>query len=111
MDPGPPTPSKGSSLRLVELKAEARYARERYELYRARAYGPRPTSAGRLRELERTSKLADNRLDRAKADHGKAGSGEGRPRTTRSWWVTAACQGCAFSATAGLGQHAATGPG
>jgi hypothetical protein len=82
MDPGPPAPSKGSSLRLGELEAEARYARERYQLYRARAYGPRPTSAGRLRELERTSKLADNRLDRAKADqgrlapHGASGIGE-----------------------------------
>jgi hypothetical protein len=70
-DSGPPIPSKGSSLGLVELEAEARYARERYRLYRARAYGPRSTSAGRLRELERTSTLADSRLDRAKADQGQ----------------------------------------
>jgi hypothetical protein len=54
--------------RLVELEAEARYARERYQLYRAKAHGPRLTSPGRLRELERTSKLAEGRLDRAKAD-------------------------------------------
>ena len=63
-------PRRRSRLRLVELEAEARHARERYQLYRAKAYGPRLTSAGRLRELERTSKLADGRLDRAKAEHG-----------------------------------------
>ena len=53
---------------LVMLEAEARYARERYELYRARAYGPRLTSASRLRELERKSKFAESRLNRARAD-------------------------------------------
>ena len=63
-----PGPSRGSTLPLAELEAEARYARERYELYRARAYGPRLTSAGRLRELERKSKVARRRLDRARAD-------------------------------------------
>ena len=63
-----PGPSRGSTLPLAELEAEARYARERYELYRARAYGPRLTSAGRLRELERRSKMARRRLDRARAD-------------------------------------------
>ena len=63
-----PGPSKGSTLPLADLEAEARYARERYELYRAKAYGPRLTSAGRLRELERKSKLAASRLHRARAD-------------------------------------------
>jgi hypothetical protein len=53
---------------LVELDAEERYARERYQLYKARAYGSRLTSAGRLRELERRSKLAKRRLDRARAE-------------------------------------------
>jgi hypothetical protein len=56
------------SLTLLMLEAEARYARDRYELYRARAYGPRLTSARRLRELERKSKFAEGRLDRARAD-------------------------------------------
>jgi len=60
--------SNGSNARLVELEAEARCARERYQLYRAKAYGPRLTSAGRLRELERQSKFAEKRLDRAKAE-------------------------------------------
>jgi hypothetical protein len=53
---------------LVEFEAEERYARERYQLYKARAYGSRLTSAGRLRELERSSKLAKRRLDRARAE-------------------------------------------
>ena len=56
-------------LHLVELETEARYARERYQLYRAKAYGPRPSSAKRLLELERVSMLAEGRLQRAKAKH------------------------------------------
>jgi hypothetical protein len=75
MDSGTTTPSQGSNGWLVELEAEARHARERYRLYRAKAYGPRLTSAGRLRELERKSKLAQSRLDRAKADRGLARDG------------------------------------
>jgi hypothetical protein len=51
---------------LVMLEAEGRYARERYQLYKAKAYGSRLTSAARLRELERSSKLAKGRLDRAR---------------------------------------------
>jgi hypothetical protein len=58
-----------SLLRLVELETEARYARERYQLYRAKAYGPQPTSARRLLDLERTSILAAGRLQRAKVKH------------------------------------------
>ena len=48
------------------LEAEARYARERYQLYRAKAYGPRATSEARLRELQRTSEGAEARLKRAR---------------------------------------------
>lgn len=66
MDSG--TPRAGKNLRLVALEAEARYARERYQLHKAKAYGSRPTSSGRLRELERTSKLAERWLDRARAE-------------------------------------------
>ena len=62
--------------RLDELEAEARYARERHQLYRARAYGPRLTGAGRLRELERESKLAETRLQRAKTGQGRTGEGD-----------------------------------
>ena len=64
------TPGAGTiaNASLVELEAEERYARERYQLYKARAYGSRLTSAGRLRELERRATLAKSRLDRAKGD-------------------------------------------
>lgn len=70
MGSGAPGSGKGLNARLVALEAEARYARERCQLYRARAYGPRLTSTGRLRELERTSKLADRLLDRERAEQG-----------------------------------------
>jgi hypothetical protein len=55
--------------RLEELRADARYHRERRDLYRAKAYGPRPTSPARLRELERTSVLSEARLRRAEQEH------------------------------------------
>jgi hypothetical protein len=48
--------------RTEELRELARYARERRDLYRARSYGSRPTSATRLRELERQSDQAEARL-------------------------------------------------
>ena len=48
------------------LEAEARYARERYQLYRAKVYGPRPTSMTRLRELQRIHEGAEDRLHRAR---------------------------------------------
>ena len=57
---------------LAELEAEARYAQERYRLYRARAYGPRTTSPARLRELERRSNLAESRLDRVRTGQDRA---------------------------------------
>jgi len=37
---------------LAALRADARYARERYELYRAKSYGMQATRPERLRELE-----------------------------------------------------------
>jgi hypothetical protein len=60
--------SNGSNVRLLELEAEARHADARYRLYQAKAYGPRLTSPGRLRELERISRLAESRLQRARAE-------------------------------------------
>jgi hypothetical protein len=58
----------GSPL-LQELRAEARYARERYDLYRAKMYGLRPSSIARLRELERMHEGAEARLRRAQEQH------------------------------------------
>jgi hypothetical protein len=51
--------------RTPELRADARYARERYELYRARVYGSRPTSPVKLRELEQAATRAQERLEHA----------------------------------------------
>jgi hypothetical protein len=47
------------------LQAEARHARERRDLYRAKMYGQRPTSIGRMKELERAHLGAEARLRRA----------------------------------------------
>ena len=49
------------------LRDEARYRRERLDLYRARLYGGRATSPGKLRELQRASDGAAARLRRAEA--------------------------------------------
>ena len=51
---------------LAELEAQARYHRDRLALYRARAYGSKPTSESRLRELARISAAADARLRHAR---------------------------------------------
>jgi hypothetical protein len=50
------------------LRDEARYRRERLELYRARLYGGRAVSQSKLRELQRASDGATARLERAVAD-------------------------------------------
>ena len=55
-------------LRVAELEAEARFARERHQIYRAKSYGPRPTSPSRLRELEKKANVAAARLDRARGE-------------------------------------------
>lgn len=54
--------------RTDELRELASYARRRRDLYRARSYGPRETSAARLRELERESDRAQARLTAYLAD-------------------------------------------
>ena len=52
---------------LVRLRDEARYRGERLALYRAKLYGGRAVSQGKLRELERASDGAAARLRRAEA--------------------------------------------
>jgi hypothetical protein len=54
--------------RIEDLLAEARYLRHRYDLYRAKVYGPRPTTMVRLMELERAYQSADARLRRAQRE-------------------------------------------
>lgn len=62
-----PDESKRSNPHIEDLRAQARYARERRDLYRAKTHGPRPTTPGRLRELERAAQTAEERLKRAEA--------------------------------------------
>ena len=47
---------------LDELRAEARYARDRLALYRARALTGRATSQMRMLELQRAADLSEERL-------------------------------------------------
>ena len=54
--------------RIEDLRTEARYHRERYDLYRAKMYGLRPTTMARLRELERAHQGAEARLRRAEQE-------------------------------------------
>jgi hypothetical protein len=54
--------------RIEELESEARYQRERLELYKAKQYGSRPTSESRMRELVRLHEGADARLRRAREE-------------------------------------------
>ncbi len=51
--------------KIEELRAEARHARDRHALYRAKAYAQRPTSAAKLRGLERAADDSEARLRRA----------------------------------------------
>ncbi len=50
-----------------QLREEARYRRERLDLYRAKLYAGRAISQSKLRELQRTSNGAEARLRRAEA--------------------------------------------
>jgi hypothetical protein len=53
---------------LDDLRVQAEYARQRYQLYKAKAYGQRPTSPVRLRELERAWERAQARFRAAEAE-------------------------------------------
>jgi hypothetical protein len=61
-----------STEHLDDLRAQAKYARERYQLYRAKSFGARPTSPARLRELQRAYELTEARLSAAKAEEQRA---------------------------------------
>ena len=63
----PPRPVE-PDLELEQLGAEARYHRDRFDLYRARVISgsSTPTSPARLRELERTATAAEERLAHAR---------------------------------------------
>ena len=61
---------------LDDLREKAKYARERYQLYKAKAYGQRPTSPARLRELQRAYEQSEQRLRFAEAQE-EAAANEG----------------------------------
>jgi hypothetical protein len=63
---------RSSAARLDELQAQARHARQRFDLYKAKAYGPRLTSPARLLELERECARAEANLRFAKDEAGQA---------------------------------------
>jgi hypothetical protein len=56
------------TLRLDQLRAEARYHRQRADLYRARLSGARAVNLARLEELQRASDRAAERLSQAKVE-------------------------------------------
>ena len=57
---------------LDELRAQALHARQRLDLYKARAYGMRPTSPVRMRELERAAERTAASLNAAEAQARRA---------------------------------------
>src|SRR5215211_4482515 len=63
---GNPAEARARRAELSRLENEARYARDRFRLYRAMAHGPRATSTFRLRELQRRASSAEARLRRAR---------------------------------------------
>jgi hypothetical protein len=60
--------ARRSEEHLEDLRAKARFARERYQLYKAKAYGPRLTSPVRLRELQHAHEQADARVRAAEEE-------------------------------------------
>jgi len=62
-----------SARRIEEMRAEAHYHRERYDLYKAKAYSSPLTSLTRLRELERRHHGADSRLRSAQRENALEG--------------------------------------
>ncbi|MDQ6816101.1 MAG: hypothetical protein M3018_01675 [Actinomycetota bacterium] len=64
---------------LDDLREQARYARERYQLYMAKAYGQRPTSPARMRELQRASEQAEARRSAAEEQERRARTANDSP--------------------------------
>ena len=62
---------------IEQLTSQARYHRERYDLYRAKMYGPRPTTHGRLEELRRACDAAEERLATVRATRARQAQASG----------------------------------
>ena len=61
-----------STRHMDDLRVQARHARERYDLYKAKVYGPRPTSPARMRELQRECERAEASLRAAQTEERRA---------------------------------------
>jgi hypothetical protein len=68
-----------STRHLDDLRAQALHARQRYDLYKAKAYGPRLTSPARMRELQRACEQAEARLHAAEAEERRARAADDGP--------------------------------
>ena len=53
---------------LSDLRAEARYRRERFDLYKQKLYASGPLNLRRLRELRWAKEFAEGRLRRAESN-------------------------------------------
>ncbi|MGA2927819.1 MAG: hypothetical protein ABSG43_17850 [Solirubrobacteraceae bacterium] len=69
-----------SSRELDDLRVQAQHARQRYDLYKAKAYGQRPTSAARMSELQRACERAEARLRAAEGQERQARATGDSPR-------------------------------
>jgi len=69
---------------LATLRADARYAQERFHLYRAKSYGMHATRPERLRELERRANETLERLRFAEREAGLKSRGASGPAAPRS---------------------------
>jgi hypothetical protein len=72
----------GVARRLEELRAAARYDRERRDLYHAKVLGSRPTSVARLEELRRIAALSASRLRRVEREASDTDDFASVPRST-----------------------------
>ena len=61
-----PSPAEVAPPDVSDLEDQARYHRDRLALYRARMHGAKPTSVGRLEELQRAAAAAQDRLRAAR---------------------------------------------
>ena len=57
---------------MEELRNQSRHDRQRRDLYRAKVYGPEPTSSARLKELDRNVAISSRTLRRAEDERVEA---------------------------------------
>jgi len=68
---------------LEDLRAQAQYARRRYQLYKAKTYGQWPTSPARLHAFQRACEQAEALLRAAEDEARRAQNAGGGPPSPR----------------------------